>query len=211
MEVAKLKVQIREDLGRARVERLRNEGLVPAVMYGLARDSISLTLPGKEFLGHVFAHHKLFELSLDGGETQAAYLQDMQWNNLTDELLHADFLRIDLTKPMTTSVDVQYIGIAKGTTKNGVFESPLSNLEIECLPTDLPESIRVVINDLDIDDQLYVKDLPLPDGIKVLTDPDTMACQVKIKVEVEETPEEEAEGEGEAAAEGGEAATDEAQ
>jgi large subunit ribosomal protein L25 len=201
MEVANLNVKVREDLGRKRVERLRNEGLVPAVLYGLGRDTVSLTLPGKEFLKHVFAHHKLFELSLDGADSnQAAYLQEMQWNNLTDELLHADFLRIDMTKPMKTSVDIVYVGVSKGSMRNGVFESPLSHLEIECLPTDLPESIRIVINDLDVDDQLYVKDLPVPEGITILTDAETMACQVKTKVEeVEETEEAE---EGEATPEG---------
>ncbi len=204
MEVANLNVAIREDLGRVRVERLRNAGMVPAVIYGLGRDSVSLTVPGKEFLQHVFAHHKLFSLSLDGGESQAAYLQAMQWHNLTDELLHADFLRIDLTKSMQTTVDVVYVGVAKGTTKNGVFEAPLTSLEIECLPTDLPESIRVIINELDIDDQLYVKDLSMPEGVTVLTSPETMACQVKTKVEEEEVSEEEGEGEGEASAEGGE-------
>ena len=208
MEVANLNVKLREDLGRTRVERLRNEGLVPAVIYGLGRDTVSLTLPGKEFLRHVYAHHKLFKLSLDGGTSQAAYLQDMQWNNLTDELLHADFLRIDLDKPMQTSVDILYVGIAKGTMRNGVFESPLSALEIECLPADLPEGIRVVINNLDVGDHLYVKDLPLPDGIKVLTDPETMACQVKTKVEVEEAAPEGEEG-AETTEEGAETPTEE--
>ena len=181
MEIASLDVRIRTQSGSSKVAKIRALGEIPAVIYGLGKDNRSLSLPGKVFTEHVWQHHKLFELDLDDGSKEEAFLQDLQWNNLTDEILHADFLRIDLKKQMHGTVDLSFVGIAKGLAKDGIFEAPCTALRIECLPKDLPETIRVVVNDLDVGQTIHVRDLDIPKGVNVLNDPDELVCQCKLK------------------------------
>jgi len=215
MEVASLPVKVRSQTGRGKAERLRNEGLVPAVIYGLGKGNLNLALPGREFVRHVYAHHKVFRLDIEGQGQESAYLQELQFDTLTDEILHADFLRIDLDKPMHAVVEIVFVGVAKGQQRNGQFESQVTQLEVECLPSELPETIEVVINDLDLGESIQVRDLQVPAGVKVLSDPDAMVCHVKERAkEVEPTEEEGAEGVegaegGEGAAASGEAAPEE--
>lgn len=195
MEIASLDARVRTQSGTTKVAKIRAVGEIPAVIYGLGKDNLSLTLPGRVFSDHVWHHHKLFQLDLDDGSKEEAFLQSLQWNNLTDEILHADFLRIDLSKPMHGTVDLIFVGLAKGLAKDGVFESPCSQLKIECLPKDLPESIRVVVNNLDVGDSIHVGDLEIPEGVTVLNDAKELVCQCKIKHFGMDAEEEGAEGE----------------
>ena len=181
MEIANLDVRIRTQCGSRKVSKIRAVGEIPAVIYGLGKNNLSIVLPGRVFTDHVWHHHKLFELDVDDGSKEEAFLQDIQWNNLTDEILHADFLRIDLNKPMHGTVDLTFVGVAKGLAKDGIFESAGTALKIECLPKDLPESLRVVVNNLDVGQSIHVRDLEIPEGVTVLNDPDELVCQCKLK------------------------------
>jgi large subunit ribosomal protein L25 len=191
MEIAALEVKERSELGRTRVERLRTAGYVPAVLYGMKKGTASLSVAGHEFSKLVHSHHKLFALQWPNGSKEDAFLQALHWDPISDVILHADFKRIDLHNKMQTQVDLAFFGQPKGLAKNGMFETTMQHLTIECLPHDLPESIRVVINNLDVGDALYVRDLTLPPGVIVVEDSALLVCQCKLRIE---TPEPTAEG-----------------
>lgn len=197
MKLANIDVAIRDLHGRNRVRHVRESGDIPAVLYGRGGENRSLTLPGRQFEKLVLTHHKLFELHFKDGGKEEAYLHDMQWDALTDDLVHVDFRRIDLKEKMQVQVEVRFVGVAKGLSNNGVFEAPIKMLSIECLPSDLPESIRVNVNDLDIGDTLLVQDLQLPSGVAATDEADSIVCLVKQRVENVE-PEDEGEEGGEA-------------
>ncbi|MFQ5504507.1 MAG: 50S ribosomal protein L25 [Planctomycetota bacterium] len=193
MDVAVLDAQIRKEKGGRRMRVLRASGRIPGIIYGLGKDNLRLSVAQKEFTKHVLTHHKLFELHLDNGKKEEAFLQDLQWDNLTDKINHVDFIRIELNKQIHTTVEIVCVGHAKGLAKNGVFDQPLSHLMVECLPASLPEEIRVVINDMDVGDSIHVGDLPLPSGVKAMVPPDQLVCHVKARGQAADEGEEPAE------------------
>jgi large subunit ribosomal protein L25 len=200
MEVATIKAQGREVFGRRAMAKVRATGQIPAVVYGRGGENVSISVPFREFSRHVWKHHKLFVLDI-GGSKEDVYLQDLQWDNLNDEILHADFIRVDFNEPRRFTVPLTFVGNAKGSA-TGVFDSKIEAIDLECPPTALPESIRVVINDLDVGDALLVKDLPLPPNTKALSDPDEMVCNVIAKSSGGDDAEAAGEGEAEGETEG---------
>ncbi|PIE23438.1 MAG: 50S ribosomal protein L25 [Planctomycetota bacterium] len=202
MEVAKMKVSDREVFGRRAMARVRASGQIPAIVYGRGGESHAISVPFREFSRHVWKHRKLFRLEA-GSQVEEVYLQDLQWDNINDEILHADFLRVDFSVARTFTVGLVFVGNAKGSSV-GIFDAKLDSIDINCPPTSLPESIRVVINDLDVGDSIMVKDLDLPENCSPVSDPEEMVCNVIPKAAELESDDEAAEGEaGEAPAEGG--------
>ena len=198
MKLANIDVTTREERGRLQMRQVRCNGGIPGVIYGRGGEARSLTLPGRVFQKMVLTHHKLFELQFKDGSKEEAFLQDMQWDMLSDELVHVDFKRIDLNEKMRVQVELRFVGVAKGIAKNGAFAAPLHMLDVECLPANLPEQIRVVVNDLDVGDTLHVKELQLPEGVVALEDGETVVCQVSLRAaESSDEEGEEAEGAGE--------------
>ncbi len=196
MEVANIDVKSRPGVGRRKTQLLRAEGYIPGVVYGRGGESVSLSLPGQKFTSLVMTHHKLFELHVEGGAKEEAFLQDLQWDALTDRIQHVDFRRIDLNESIQTDVEIRYVGQPKGLAKSGVFEALVTRLQVECLPRDLPEELRIVVNNLDIDDSMQLRDLPLPSGVKALGDPEQLVCQCKLRAVVEDDEAEGDEAEG---------------
>ena len=90
---------------------------------------------------------------------------------------------VDLSEKMRTEVELHFVGQPKGLAKNGIFETTLAHLRIECLPKDLPEEIRINVNSLDVGESLHVKDLPVPDGVVALDDAEQLVCQCKLRHE----------------------------
>ena len=202
MKIANLEAKLRgsDQLGKKHNRLLRAAGYIPAVVYGKAKEGRNLALDEKGFTAQVWKRHKVFELQLDDGSKEETFLKELQWDELDDRILHADFIRISLDEPMRSPVQIQFVGTPKGLSKDGAFDAPIQQLEVECLPKDLPEVLRLVVNDLDIGDSIRVSDLPLGEGVKTLVAPDEIVCQVRVaKVRKEEEPTEE---EGEAEAEG---------
>ena len=186
MEVANINVRSREERGRRQVRDVRMGGEIPAVLYGRGQDSRSLAVGGREFTKLVLTRHKLFELHFGDGSVEEAFLQDMQWDAIDDVILHVDFKRIDLNEKIRSSVELRFVGQPKGVAKNGSFDTLINSVEVECLPRDLPEVIRLNVNDLDINEAIHVNELPLPAGVVVLDDAEAVVAQCKARVEVDE-------------------------
>jgi large subunit ribosomal protein L25 len=106
-------------------------------------------------------------------------ISELQWDHLGKALLHADFQRVAVDERVSVTVPIELKGTAPGVTAGGALEQPLHNLRVECLAIAVPESVRVVIGELQIGSAIYVRDLHLPEGVKALDDPDLIVVQVK--------------------------------
>lgn len=167
MEFIKLEVARRDGAGSRSARRARQGGRVPAVLYGLDRENATLTFDADAFQEFVDSGSKLIELRL-GDKTQQAILKQVQYDPLTDAILHVDLLRIDEHHEIEAKVPFEFKGIAKGLSEGGVFEPVLANVLVRCTPARLPKVILIEVGHLALNEAVLVKDLALPEGVKVL-------------------------------------------
>jgi large subunit ribosomal protein L25 len=188
MQVAKMKAERRTAQGRNQVAHLRKQGWVPAVVYGGSEAPVSISISEWEMEQHVKHHHRVFRIEVDG-QPQDAYLQEIQWDRLTDRATHVDFKRIDLSKPIELEVEVTMVGHPVGLGKGGVLLKDHTAIKISCLPTAIPETLEVAIGHLEVDMVLTAKELPLPEGVTLAVPPDTVVCHVaKLVVQAAAAP-----------------------
>lgn len=173
--------------------RVRKAGMVPATVYGAGKPPASISLDPKEIaqiLRSKSGHNTIFELQMDG-ENAMAMIVDWQNEPIKGSLLHVDVKRIAMDKKLTVSVPILLAGEAFGVkTEGGILEQVLREIEIECLPSDIPDSIEVNVSELKSGQNLRVKDLPHVGSIAFLTEEDEVVAHiVHIKEVVETTPE----------------------
>ncbi|NLN70763.1 MAG: 50S ribosomal protein L25 [Chloroflexi bacterium] len=194
-----LEAQKRTVIGK-QVRALRRQGSLPAVIYGrigkeqLEPIAIQLDLHYATQIIRNLTGSSLVTINVDG-EKYPAILREIQRDIIYGTLRHVDFLAVSLTEKLQTTVSIELIGQAPAEiTMAAVVVTGISELEIECLPQDLPERIEVDATLLvDIDSAIYVKDLDLPDNIEILTDPEELIASVTYVAMEEEEEEEEAE------------------
>ena len=173
--------------------RVRREGKIPAVVYGAGKESLSITVDPRvvaRILNSETGHNTIFDLTLEGEKTKAMIV-DWQYEPIKGRILHIDLKRIALDKVLTVSVPIELIGEAEGVkTQGGILEQMLREVEIECLPADIPSHIDVDVSHLTFGKVLRVSDLPHLDKIKFLTDENQPVAHVtSVKEEVAVTPE----------------------
>jgi large subunit ribosomal protein L25 len=202
----------RERTGKSGARKVRKEGAIPAVIYGRETEPIPLTVDPVELkraLSTEAGENTLLELHIkdgDGEITKLAILRDVQYDYLTNRPIHFDFLEILMKEKITVGVPIKIIGKAEGVKGGGVLEEILREIEIECLPNQIPNAIEVDVSQLGIGDSIHVGDLSLPEGVTVLHDPEeTIVTVLATREEVEAAPEAAAEAtEAGEEAEGGE-------
>jgi large subunit ribosomal protein L25 len=192
METFTVEGQIRETRGKNAARRTRLTGMVPATLYGGRKDAVSLTVNAKQvarILRSETGHNTIFTVSVAGGGAEKAMLKDWQVDPLKGALLHVDLLRIAMDVRMRVRVPVRTFGEPQGVKmQGGIFEMVTREVEIECLPTDIPEEFKVDISEMLIGKQLRASDLPLdPEKIKLLTDPTRVLAHV-VTLKKEEEP-----------------------
>jgi large subunit ribosomal protein L25 len=214
MAEKKLVAEPRSDSGKGVARKLRAAGRVPAVLYGADVESTPLSVDSKELfhLLHTGAgSNVLVDLVVDGHE-HLAIPRDVQRDHIHGRFIHLDFLAVRRDEKIHVSVPVRVVGESVGVKAGGVVEHHLWEVEVECLPGDVPDAIEVDITELEIGMGLRVSDLVAPSGATILANPEDSVVAVQqpqMAVELEE--EEAAEGEeGEEAAEGEEGAEGEA-
>ncbi len=192
-ETTKLAAHKRDGRGTRKARKLRQQGQVPAVIYGHGEGTVSIAVPRDDFAAVLRHGQRIVDLQTDGA-TQKTLIKDIQYDALGQEILHVDFARISEDERITVEVAVELRGTAPGATAGGVLEQVLHTLEIECLPGDVPESIRVNLGELQVGQAIQVKDLKLPAGVKVLEDPEAIVVHViQAAAEPEAAPAEAAE------------------
>ena len=199
MEQVKLKAEIRTKLGKGEVKKIRKAGLIPAVCYGEGEKSIHLEVQLQDLhkaLSTSRGENAVINLKISGGhiKDRTVIVKEVQYDPIRDSIHHIDFQHISLTEVIKVKVPVHSKGESPGVKEGGVLEHLLWELEIECLPTQIPERIDVDTSKLAIGDSISVKDLILPPGVKVIQEPEELVIQVvapREEVVEEVTPEEE--------------------
>ena len=178
----KINAQPRTEAGRNAVKKIKQAGLVPAVIYGAKDPARNIQIVERELarlLDHAASESVLVEVNLQDGGSRTALIQEVQHHPVTGKVLHVDLHVVAMDELMHAEIPVETTGEAEGvTTGGGVLEVILRNLEISCLPGDLPDAITVDVSKLSIGDSVHVKDLTLPRGVTVLNDAELSVVSV---------------------------------
>jgi len=174
--------------------RVRREGKIPAVLYGAGKDPASLSVDPRQVLRILHSasgHNTIFDLSLNGDERTKAMIVDWQFEPIKGKLLHIDLKRIAMDQKLTVMVPIVLRGEAAGVKQQGgILEQVLREVEIQCLPGDIPASIEADVSELVFGKVLRVADLPHSEKFKILTDENqTVAHVITVKEEVAPAPE----------------------
>jgi large subunit ribosomal protein L25 len=184
-ETVLLVAQSREEHGTRRARLLRQQGLIPAVVYGHKEATLALALPRDELARAVRHGTRIVDLQA-GGKTEKALIKEVQWDHLGHDILHVDFARVSAHERITIEVRLELRGTAPGIAAGGVLDQPLHTLKLSCPALSPPESIRVNLGELQLGQALHVRDLKLPEGVEAVTDGDAVVVQVIAKAVEEE-------------------------
>ncbi len=176
-ESVQLKTQPRSGSGSRAAEKLRKQGLIPAIVYGHKQANDMVTVGHDDLVDAVRHGARVVDLQSDKG-LQKAQIAELQWDHLGKDVLHVDFKRVSADERIVVPVRIELRGIAPGVTAGGVLEQALHTINVECLAIAVPDSIRVNINELQLDGTIYVRDLHLPEGAKAMDDPDAVVVHV---------------------------------
>ena len=182
----------RDSRGKNEARRLRAGGSMPAVLYGAPGGSTAVAVSPKDLtkiLNSKTGHNTIFNLAITGGESTPVMIVDWQYDPIRDNLLHADMKRIDLTKRIVVKVPVLTHGDPKGVKlQGGMHEIVIREIEVECLPNEIPEEFDVTVTELLIGQSIRAGDIPMTGSMTLVTAPDAVISHV-VSLKAEETPE----------------------
>ena len=195
METVELAVELRSNVGKGAARRMRRSGKVPAVFYGPKRPSTLIAVDAKEFSQKVSAlegsHLIRFRSSVEDIADTVALVKDTQYHPVSGDALHADFYEVDMAKKLRVRVPLHFTGKAAGVAAGGILQPVRRDVEVECLPMDIPEFVEVEVSALGIHDAVHVSELQPPAGVSFIFDTD-FALVTVLPPTVEEVKVEEA-------------------
>lgn len=183
MKQVTIKVERRTKTGKETAKKARKAGYIPAILYGKGIEPIPFLVPYSEF-EKIHNRYKgeavIYTFEFTNGETvrKQAVLKEYQRHPVTDKFIHLDFQVIEEGATIEIEVPLEFVGKPVGITKGGILEIMLHELTIECLPRDIPDKIIVDISHLDIGDSLHVRDIKVPENLKVKDHPDETVATV---------------------------------
>ncbi len=181
MERVTLHAELRTEAGKGAARSLRRKGYIPAVIYRAGR-STPIKLRRQEivnFLNSTMGEQVMVDLKLSDGKSKLALLKDYQVDPVKGELLHTDFYEVSLKEKVRVTVSVLLTGEPVGVKRDkGILQQPHSEVEIECLPDRIPPHLELDVSGLTIGHSLHVRDIPLPEGVRVLDDPEEVIATV---------------------------------
>ncbi|NLJ99804.1 MAG: 50S ribosomal protein L25/general stress protein Ctc, partial [Clostridia bacterium] len=206
MDTLNLEAQVREDKGKGFVKKLRREGFLPGVLYGLDVETLPVTVNVRD-LSRILrsaGENALIRLEVNGKE-HITLVRELQRHPVRGDLIHVDFFQISLKEKLETVVPLRIVGESPGVrNEGGILQQMLREIDVRCLPTEIPEYIEVDISNLGFGENIVVGDLEGFGDIELLADPDTALAAVVAPHEEEEEEVEEIDEEDEGAAEEGE-------
>jgi large subunit ribosomal protein L25 len=190
MQMQELTIQRREGTGKQAAKRLRRQGIVPGIVYGGAATE-AVSVDPKAVLRMIAGHAgttQLLTLKMDGdGRSRLAIIRAMQFDPVTEHLLHVDLQEVSPDKPITVRVTVHPVGEAVGVRDTkGILNLVLHDVTVSCLPTAIPERIDANVSELAIGDVLTIADLAVPAGVRILNDPGQAVATVSPPMAEEE-------------------------
>lgn len=169
-QIPRLAATTRDNLGKRHALRIRKAGNIPAVIYGHKKDPVHVSVDRKAFIELAHRNVHLLEVAV-GSATEPCLIKELQWDYLGSTIVHIDLTRVDLNEKVRIEIGVELVGEPVGTKEAGAFLQQFHNeIEIECLATQIPESIKVDVSHLLLGDHIEVKDIKLPEGVKAVTD-----------------------------------------
>ena len=215
-DMIEVPAEIRNASGKGASRRLRHEGLVPGILYGAGKDPVSLQLR-QMYLLHALEEESFYtsilELTVGDGRRQRVILRDLQRHPFKPQIMHIDFQRISETEKLRISVPVHFLNQDEspaGKQSGVVVSHQITEVEISCLPKDLPEFLPLDLTTMDVGDIIHLSEIPLPDGVEItalaygeesIDSPVVTAQHITIQVEETEEDEEAVEGDVEGASE----------
>lgn len=184
-----IKSEKRQGLGSNASRRLRKQGFVPAVLYGESMESRPLVVSKKDIVQILkleSGENTIFKVAVDT-DMYDAMIKDLQVDPVTDELLHADLIRISMDKPVRVTVPIVHSGEPVGVkTEGGFVDFVTREVEVECLPRDIPESLSIDISELHVHQSIKAEGMAIPAGVKLITEPATVLVLVSLPHKEEE-------------------------
>ncbi|MDI9431501.1 MAG: 50S ribosomal protein L25 [Sedimentisphaerales bacterium] len=188
-----LEAQIRERTGSKAAARARRQGQIPAIVYGHKQDPVAISLDAHDFIEGLHHGHRVLDVKV-GGKAQKMMIKELQYDHLGRDIVHIDLMRVDVTETVRVSVPIELKGTAQGTHEGGIVEEHADHIEVECMVTNIPEVIVVSVKELDVGQAIHAGDVTLPDGVALVSAPETLlaACHVVAAAKSTEQLEEEA-------------------
>ncbi len=211
METIEISIEPRDASDKRAAGRLRRNGNLPGVFYGPKADAVPLQVNKRELLSSISdlggSHLIRMKSTSSALQDKVALIKEIQVHPVTGEILHMDFYEVDLEQKLTVKVPLHFVGKSEGVVKGGILQPVVREVEVECLPSDMPPSLDVDVTSLDIGHTLHVSTLPMPEGVVAIYDTDFTLVTV-VAPTVEEPKAEEVAA---VAAEGAEAPATEAE
>ncbi len=213
MDIKKLTVQARESTGKGTARTLRRDGKIPAVVYGSASGSMPLSVDMHELellLKKTNYNQVLINLTVENGTSseKTVMIKELQTDPLSHHYLHIDFYEVKMDQKITTTIPLVFTGTSKGVEEGGILQIIRRELEVACLPTQIPQQIEIDITNLEIGDSIHVEEITVPGEVEILFDVNftvvTVVSPRREEGEAEEGEEIAEEGAGEAAEESSE-------
>jgi large subunit ribosomal protein L25 len=175
--------QPRDAFGKNASYRIRQGGRIPAILYGEGQTNLALVLEKKDVIKILKSEtglNTLFKIAVEGGERDVM-IKDVQIDPISDQLMHADLIQIDMNKAVRVEVPIELLGEAIGVkTEGGFIDFMTRELQIECLPALIPERLTVDVSELHLHQSIKVAEVALPEGIKLITDPGAVVALVQV-------------------------------
>ena len=202
MEEITLGVETRDERGKGASRRLRRTGKVPGIFYGPKSTAMPIAVDRKDFAAHVAnlegSHLIRFESSVADLQKRVALVREVQHHPVNGGILHVDFYEVDLTQRLKVTVPLHFVGKAKGVADGGILQPIVREMEVECLPTDIPQYIEIDVTSLAIHDAVHLADVPMPPNVTAVVETNEAVVSV-LPPTVEEVKAAEGAAEGAAA------------
>jgi large subunit ribosomal protein L25 len=191
LETLEIRVDARDKKHKRDAKRLLRNGQIPAVLYGPKTEAVALTLDKREFSTRVagLEGSHLVRLKCDSAALagKVALVKEMQFHPISGEVIHTDLYEVDLSAKITVHVPLHFIGKAEGVVRGGILQPIVREIEVECLPLDIPGYFDVDVSRLDIGDSVHIEELTMPEGVTAVSEPN-LALVAVVPPTVEEAP-----------------------
>lgn len=191
METLEIQVEARDKQRKRDARRLLRSGKIPAILYGPKTAAVGLALDKKEFSRRVAGLQGSHLVRLKSGAAElaekVALVKEMQFHPISGDVIHADFYEVDLTAKIQVHVPLHFVGKAVGIARGGILQPIVREIEVECLPLDIPEFFNVDVTALDIGDSVHIEDLQMPEGVTSMAE-ENLALVAVVPPTVEAAP-----------------------
>jgi large subunit ribosomal protein L25 len=191
LETLEIRVDARDKQRKRDAKRLLRSGKIPAVLYGPKTEAVALALDQREFTSRVAglegSHLVRLKSAAPSLAEKVALVKEMQYHPISGGVIHADLYEVDLTAKITVRVPLHFIGKAAGVVRGGILQPIVREIEVECLPLDIPEFFNVDVSALDIGDSVHIEELTMPAGVTAVSEADQALVAV-VPPTVEEAP-----------------------